>query len=324
MKFEKLYKKVVEIGIQNDLRKKEEIKKILKEEKEAYKKLKDEEAEFFDKDRLFNPFSDTRVLYGDLNTEVKKVIVGIDMEVGEILLTYLLNKDSDQKIDLIIAHHPEGYALARLYDVMKLQADLLANYGITISVAEQLMEKRISEVERRLMPVNHNRAVDVARVLGIPMMCIHTPADNCVTNFLKKTFDKEKPYKLKDLMKTLINIPEYKKLAKLNVPPKIVNGSENNKCGKIFVDMTGGTEGSKDIFEKYVMSGVSTLVCMHISEEHLKNAKKANLNAVIAGHVSSDNLGLNILFDRLEKEEKLEFKGSGLQIQDYDRHCKKQ
>jgi len=264
MKLEKLYKRAVEIGIKNDLRRKEEIKRIIKEEKEEYKKLKDEEAEYYDKDRLFNPFSDTRVLNGDLNTDIKKVIAGIDMEVGEILLTYLLNKDLDQKIDLIISHHPEGFALAKLYDVMKLQADLLANYGITISVAEQLMEKRISEIERRLMPVNHNRAVDTARVLGIPMMCIHTPSDNCVTYYLKKTFEKDKPYKLKDVMKILKNIPEYKKLAKLQVPPKIVNGSEDSKCGKIFVDMTGGTEGS-------------------------------------------DILGLNLLFDELEKEEKLEF-----------------
>ncbi len=309
MKLEKLYKKAVEIGIENDLRGKAEIKTILKEEKEKYKKLKDEEAEYYDKDRLFNPFSDTRVLHGDLNTEVKKLITGIDMEVGEIIFTYLLNKDQDQKIDLIIAHHPEGYALAQLYDVMKLQADLLASYGITISVAEQLLEKRISEIERRLMPVNHNRSVDIARVFGIPMICIHTPADNCVTNYLKKRFEKEKPYKLKDLMKILNNIPEYKKSAKLQVPPKIVSGSEESKCGKIFVDMTGGTGGSKDIFEKYANSGVSTLVGMHMSEEHLENAKKAKLNVVIAGHISSDNLGLNLLFDELEKEEKLEFIG---------------
>jgi putative NIF3 family GTP cyclohydrolase 1 type 2 len=46
---------------------------------------------------------------------------------------------------------------------------------------------------------------------------------------------------------------------------------------------------------------------MHISEEHLEKAKKANLNVVVAGHVSSDNLGLNILFDELEKVEPLEF-----------------
>ena len=307
MKIEQLYKKAVETGIENDLRGKEDIKRILKAEKEKFKELKDEEKESYDRDRLFNPYSDTRVLNGDLNTGVKKAIVGIDMEAGEILLTYLLNKDKSQKIDLIIAHHPEGYALAQLYDVMKLQADLLASYGITISVAEQLMEKRISEIERRLMPVNHNRAVDIARVLRIPMMCIHTPADNCVTNYLKKTFEKKKPYQLKDLMKILKGIPEYKNLEKLQVPSKIVSGSENNKCGKIYVDMTGGTEGSKEIFEKYANSGISTLVCMHLSEEHLENAKKAKLNVVIAGHIASDVLGLNLLFDEIEKEEKLEF-----------------
>ena len=307
MKIEKLYKKAVEIGIENDLRGKEEIKRILKAEKEKFKKLKEDEKESYDEDRLFNPFSDTRILNGDLNTEAKKVIVGIDMGGGEILLTHLLNKEKGQKIDLIISHHPEGYALAQLYDVMKLQADLLAIYGVTISVTEQLMEKRISEVERRLLPVNHNRAVDVARVLGIPMMCIHTPADNCVTNYLKKAFEKKKPYQLKDLMKILKNIPEYKKLEKMQVPPKIVSGSENSKCGKIYVDMTGGTEGSKEIFEKYANSGISTLVCMHLSEENLENSKKAKLNAVIAGHISIDVLGLNLLFDALEKEEKLEF-----------------
>jgi putative NIF3 family GTP cyclohydrolase 1 type 2 len=307
MKLERLYRKAVEIGIANDLRGRNEINKILKEEKDQFKKIEKEEAEYFDKERLSNPFSDTRILNGDSDTEVKKIIIGIDMQVGELLLTYLLNKDTDQKLDLVISHHPEGLALAQLYEVMKLQADLLANYGITISVAEQLMGKRISEIERRLMPVNHTRTVDVARVLGIPMMCIHTPADNCVTSYLKKTFDKENPFRLKNLIQILKNIPEYKNSAKLQVPPKIVSGTENSKCGKIYVDMTGGTEGSKEIFEKYVNSGVSTLVSMHIGEEHLENAKKANLNVVIAGHIASDVLGLNLLFDELEKEEKLEF-----------------
>jgi putative NIF3 family GTP cyclohydrolase 1 type 2 len=307
MKLKNLYKKAIAIGIENDLRGKSEINKILKEEKEKFGAFKEEEKEFYDQDRLFNPYADTRILNGKPDTEVKKVIVGIDMEVGEILLTHQLNQGLDQKIDLVVTHHPAGYALAQLFDVMKLQSDLLAQYGVTISVAEQLMEKRISEVERQLMPVNHTRSVDAARVLGIPMVCLHTPADNCVTNYLTKLFEKKKPYRLKDLMKLLKDIPEYKKSAKLQVPSKIVSGSENNKCGKIIVDMTGGTGGSKEIFEKIAGSGVSTLVGMHLGEEHLKNVKKANLNAVIAGHISSDVVGLNLLFDEIEKEEKLEF-----------------
>ena len=307
MKLDKLYKTAIAVGIAQDLRGKKEINRILKEEKDKYKNLKKEDQEFYDLDRLFNPFADSRILHGKKDTDVKKVIAGIDMEVGELLLAHQLNKDMDKKIDLVVAHHPEGYALAQLHDVMKLQSDLLAQYGVTISIAEQLMEKRISEVERGIMPVNHNRSVDVARILGIPMICLHTPADNCVTNYLTKLFNKEKPYKIKDLHNLLRAIPEFKKSAKLQVPAKTVCGSDNNKCGKIFVDMTGGTGGSQDIFDKLTGSGVSTLVGMHIGEKHLENARKANLNVVIAGHIASDCIGVNLLFDEIEKEEKLEF-----------------
>jgi putative NIF3 family GTP cyclohydrolase 1 type 2 len=45
---------------------------------------------------------------------------------------------------------------------------------------------------------------------------------------------------------------------------------------------------------------------MHLSEEHFKKVKDANLNVVIAGHISSDTLGLNLLLDNIEKEEKFE------------------
>jgi putative NIF3 family GTP cyclohydrolase 1 type 2 len=311
MRLERFYKRAVEVGIANDLRDEEEIRRILDDEQEKFKDLKEDDKRFYDPDRLFNPFADSRVLFGDLNGSVKKVMIGIDIEVGEILLAHLLNKEKDAHVDLILSHHPMGLAAAQLYDVMKLQAKLLAKYGVTISVAEQLMEKRIGEIERRLMPVNHAREVDVARILGIPLMCLHTPADNCVTNCLTKLFEKEKPAKLKDLLKLLKAIPEYERAAKLQVPAKIVSGAESNSCGKIYVDMTGGTEGSKDIFDKIAAGGVSTLVGMHFTEEHLASAKKANLNVIVAGHISSDVLGLNLLLDEIEKEEKLEFVSVG-------------
>jgi len=307
MKLLEFYNAVIETGIETDLRGREQIQMLLAEEKAKFEKLDEKEKEFFDRDRLFNPFSDTRILNGGGEVEVGKVIIGIDMEVGEVLLAYLLNKDLDRKIDLVIAHHPEGHALVRLFDVMKLQTDLMAAHGITLSVAEKLMEKRIGEVERRLMPVNHNRTVDVARLLGLPMICIHTAADNCVTSYLGRLFESEKPARLRDVVRLLKEIPEYRRSAALQLPPRIVSGSDDSRCGKILVDMTGGTEGAKDVFDKYAAGGVSTLVGMHISEDHLENAKKANLNVVIAGHISSDNLGLNLLLDAVEKKGRLEY-----------------
>ncbi len=310
MKLAKFYKKAVEAGMANDLRGADEVRKLLAEENERFKGLKDDDKEFYDHDKLFNPFADSRILFdggrGD-ELNVKKLMVGIDIEVGELLLAHTFNKEENAKIDLVLSHHPMGPAAAQLHDVMKLQARLLAKAGVAISVAEQLMEKRIGEIERRLLPINHTREIDAARLLGLPLMCLHTPADNCVTNHLTKLFEREKPNKLKDLMKLLKAIPEYERAARLQLPGKIVAGSEDNSCGKIFVDMTGGTEGSKDIFDKIAAGGVSTLVGMHFSEDHLTAAKKANLNVVVAGHVSSDVLGLNLLLDRIEKEEKLEF-----------------
>ena len=65
--------------------------------------------------------------------------------------------------------------------------------------------------------------------------------------------------------------------------------------------MTGGTEGAREIFESLTHGGINTIVAMHLSEEHRKEAEKNYLNVVVAGHISSDNLGLNLLLDQISK-----------------------
>jgi putative NIF3 family GTP cyclohydrolase 1 type 2 len=306
MKLGRLYRLIIETGIRNDPRGRKEVGRLLQEQKDQLKGLKGKDPEFFDRDRLFNPYADTRLLNGNPDLELRRALIGVDIETPEILLAYLLNRDFGRKIDLLISHHPEGRALARLYDVMKLQTDQLAHLGITVSVAEQLMDKRINEVERRLMPINHSRAVDAARTLGLPLLCVHTPSDNCVTRYLQGLLNKKKPRQLKDVLQLLKEIPEYQTAWRQQVPPRIVSGSENSRCGKIYVDMTGGTEGSKEVYDKIASGGVSTLLGMHMSEEHLENAKKANVNVVIAGHIASDVLGLNLLLDEVEREGRLD------------------
>ena len=307
MKLETLYRKAVAVGIARDPRGPEEVRRLLDEERARSEKLKDDEREAWDPDRLFNPFADTRLLAGDPATEVRKVAAGIDVDAGEVLLAHALNRDRGEAIDLIISHHPVGVALTGLPEVMRVQADLLASCGVNVSVAEQLLEKRIGEVERRVLPANHGRAVDAARLLGLPLMCVHTPADNCVGARLTALFEKERPARLKDLVGLLKGIPEYRAAVRRNAGPKIVSGSETARCGRVAVEMTGGTEGPKTIYEAYAAAGVSTVVGMHISEEALENAKKAHLNVVLAGHISSDTLGLNLLFDEIETDGPLAF-----------------
>jgi hypothetical protein len=305
MRLRDIYEKAVQAGIAHDLRGRDHVMKDLERKKKDFDGLGPEEKEFFDLESLNNPYSDSRILFGSGDEEIKSALVGIDIDVGEILLADNL-RSRGRNIDLLLSHHPSGSAFANLYSVMQMQSDILNSFGVPINVAEGLMDKRISEVERKLLPANHTRAVDAARLLGIPFMCMHTAADNMVAQHLQGLFDKEKPYLLSDVLAILKTMPEYRDAAINGAGPKIVLGSGKRKAGKIFVDMTGGTEGAKDIFRTLTNSGVSTIVGMHISEEHRKEAEKVHMNVIVAGHISSDNLGLNLLIDEVSRVGEIE------------------
>lgn len=304
MKIKEIYQLAIEMGQEHDHRGVAEIKKMLAKNKKAYNELKENEKKEYDQEKLVNPYSDTRILYGDQEKEINRVLVGVDMEAAEVLLADRLN-EKGKNIDLIIAHHPEGKALAALHEVMHLQEDILAKYGVPINVAEGIMASRISEVKRGLMPLNHNRAVDAARLLGIPFMCIHTPADNLVTDYLQQKFDHEKPDTLDDVVKLLKKEPEYAEAVKYNAGPAIVIGNKKRRAGKVLIDMTGGTGGSENAYSKLSQAGVGTMVVMHIGEKHRKEAEKNHINVIIAGHMASDSVGMNLLLDKLE-EHKIE------------------
>jgi putative NIF3 family GTP cyclohydrolase 1 type 2 len=301
MKLADLYRFVVEFGMRNDPRGADEIAAVLKREKERFAKLSEKEKKYYDRERLENPYGDTRILYGSGETPVKALMVGIDIEAPELVLADVL-RSKGRRVDAVLAHHPEGGAFAALHDVMCVQADVLARHGVPIGVAEAIMEPRIREVSRRVMPANHQRPVDAARLLDIPFMNSHTPSDNCVATHLQRLFDKKRPRTLADVVDLLLEIPEYDHAAHNGGGPVILAGSPSRSAGKVFVDMTGGTEGAVQVFEKLAIAGVSTVVGMHFSEDHFKQAEKQHLNLVVAGHIASDNVGMNIVLDAVEKE----------------------
>ncbi len=300
MKLGDIYRLAVKKGMENDLRGAERLEQLLNAEREKFEKLSQEQKEEFDRDRLFNPFHDTRILFGDENVEVKSVVAGIDIEVEELLLADGL-KSKNTPVDLVIAHHPEGKALANLYRVMHSQEDLYARFGVPVTVAEGVMAGRIGEVRRGLLPRNHNRSVDAARILGIPFMCVHSAADNNVAVFLQRLMDDKKPETLKDIIDILKENPEYREAVKSQSPPMVFAGKEKNRAGKVMISMAGGTSGSEKIFENLARAGVGTVLMMHIPEKNRLEAEKHHVNVVIAGHMASDSLGMNLFLDELEK-----------------------
>ncbi|MDX9702913.1 MAG: NGG1p interacting factor NIF3 [Candidatus Auribacterota bacterium] len=306
MRIKDIFDIAIEFGKQKDPRGKDGVEDELKRLRETYDAMSESAKESFDKSRLSNPYADSGILYGDPEKEVKSLMLGIDIEVGELVLADRLREKRGGNLDLVIAHHPEGRSLTGFYNVMYMQADILYKFGVPINIAEALIEERVKEVEKGIMPLNHHRAVDCARLLDIPMLNLHTPADNCVVDFLQTHLEEKSPRVVRDVIKILEEIPEYKIASENNTPPKVICGSENHRVGKIFVDMTGGTEGSKKNYEKLAVSGVGTIVAMHMTKDHICEAEKYNINAIIAGHISSDNLGLNLLIDKITENEKLE------------------
>ena len=296
-----IYQLAIKMGTSADPRGKAGVAKYLDRQKKAYEELPTSKKEDFDLESLKNPYSDTRVLFGDLSTNVDKVMAGIDVDTGEVVLADRLN-EKGEGIDLLIAHHPAGAALASLHEVMDLQVDLMARYGVPVNVAEGVLSERTGEVKRKFGPMNHYQSVDAARLLSIPFMCIHTVWDNLGWQFMAEIFEKRQFDTVGDVMDVLGKIPEYAQAIKYKAGPTLYHGAEHNRAGRVAVsEFTGGTEGAKEIYERLSQAGIGTIISMHTSEEHRKEVKKHHINLVVAGHMVSDSVGANLFLDELEK-----------------------
>jgi hypothetical protein len=300
VKIEDIYRIAIDTGIKADARDRAEIERVLAQTAASFDKLDEEEKEFFDTEKLANPYSDTRVCVGAPESEVRGLFVGVDMEVGEVLLADRL-RERGEPIDLILAHHPEGPGYANLHEVMYMQADLWAAQGVSIAAGDALIAPRAQEIRRNIMPRNHYRAVDAARLMGLALMSCHTPADNCVNSFVQHLVDDASPATLGDLLKVLRTVPEYADGARKGYGPTLILGEASARPGRMVVDMTGGTEGPTAALDRLSAAGVGTLVGMHFSEEHRTRAEELKLNLVVAGHISSDVLGMNLILDEIEK-----------------------
>ena len=305
MKIKEIHNLAIKMGIDADFRGRKEVRKFLEVKRKKYEKLSGKEKEDFDKEALENPYLDSRILniaegYGQPGArEIKRVLAGIDIMPAEILLAKEIGN-----IDLIISHHPLGKGLTHLSDVMELQCDILNQYGVPINIAEGLMRERIPEVARGINGVNHQRTIDAAKLLGFNLICLHTSCDNLAAKFLKEKLEKKNTStRIGDLVNILKEIPEYKEAGKIGVGPKIFVGDPERRCGKIsLAEITGGTEGSSKLYEKMAQAGIGTIIGMHMREESRKEAMAANINVIIAGHMSSDSIGVNLFLDELEKK----------------------
>ncbi|MFH2105294.1 MAG: NGG1p interacting factor NIF3 [Parcubacteria group bacterium] len=301
MKVKQIFELGLKMGIEADPRGVKGVKEYLAQTKKEHAELKPKDKMYFDKSTLTNPYNDSTIHVDDGKTQVKRVMVGIDIAEGEILLASQLN-ERKKKIDLVIAHHPSGKSLADLHSTMDMLTDVYEGIGMPVHVAEKVNEERMKEVGRGVHPINHYKITDIANLLQINLINTHTFTDNIVQKFLTEYLAKKKPKTIGQLVDCLLEIPEYHEAKKRGAGPNIYAGDPKRRVGKYFVDMTGGTSPSEKIYKELSTYGISTIVGMHLHEDSTKNASKYNINVVIAGHIASDSLGMNLFLDELEKK----------------------
>lgn len=260
--------------------------------------------EFFDKERLSNPYADSGIQNDNGQKNIKKVLVGIDIDPAEVMMArYLSNHNPKNPVDAIICHHPIGKTLADLSEVMPVMIDLMHSHGVPVNVAEGILRERIEQVERGLHADNHYRVVDAAKLLDVNLMNVHTPADNLAAEFVEKEVLKKKPEYVSEVIDALLEIPEYREYAKRSGGPKIFSGSEQNRAGKIAaLEFAGGTSYNSQMYQKLADAGIGTIISMHQSEENRKEAQAAHINVIVAGHLASDSIGMNLFLDELENK----------------------
>ena len=293
-----IYDIFISLGIKFDSRGEEKVRMKLEDLNKKYKLVNLSDHEIFDKESLFNPYSDSRILNTD-GKKINKIMAGIDISGQELLLA------KQNKADLVIAHHPHGVALTGLTEVMPIQNDIFVSYKVPVKKVNSLMKDRILEINNYIPSLNFNRDVDMAKNLKLDFMCVHTPADNLASDFIINLYKKNKN-KLKtvgDLVTLLKTVSEYDVAERMKCGPRNIIGLSKNTLGKVaFVGITGGGSGPKGIYKELSKQGIKTIVSMNMKPDHQKEAKKHKLNVIVAGHMSSDSLGMNLLLDHIEKK----------------------
>ncbi|HNU35988.1 MAG TPA: AAA family ATPase, partial [Methanomassiliicoccales archaeon] len=215
----------VQLAKENDPRTAEEMEDDLRRVEERYRKMDAADKERFDLDSLWNPYPDSRLVYGDAEREVKGVLWGIDISTGEMVLADRL-REKGRTIDSVIGHHPFGLARPAFGEALHLHEYIYAQLGVPINVAEDIMAQRIREVHNLSAPANYDQAVDAARLLDMPLMCLHSVTDNLVDRFLNDLVEKESPKRVGDVVDLLLTLPEHRHAAGNNNPPEVCGGQE--------------------------------------------------------------------------------------------------
>ena len=288
-----LYRFAIEKATELDPRGPEELARHLERVRDEYDGLDEKAKRLFDTERLTNPFGDTRIVGGDPDARVERLICGVNIAGPEVLLADALGRHG-KPVDLVVEHHPSGGgALGSRFDTIWPQVKMLTDVGVPAHRAEKLV-RRGSEGDQRGVDFQVNQ---IAAALGIPLMAIHSPADAFLFAEGHRIVREDQPATVGDLMDICDGWPEARWMVERGKATEVAVGDRRDPLGRVYAVFYGGWNPTPEVFEAICEAGCGTLWVVGTSEELNEIARRRHVSIVVVPHFPADNVGLNLLLD---------------------------
>ena len=229
--------------------------------------------------------------------EMKRILFGIDIDLADVMFA------KERGYDGVIGHHPIGMtAKTHFFEVMNRQKMLMEEIGASPEEAEEALKERRGDLEYAGKGANYDRNVTAYKMFGLPVMNLHIVLDivteHAVRDRIYPLFPEGNNKSLADIIDVLMTFEEYHISP---VKPAVILGEPDDPCGLPIVAFANGTFGGPEVLKTYWKYGRDTAVYMHIPLSDVKKIQEDedHKNLIIAGHMASDSIGINIFIDAL-------------------------
>ncbi|MCJ2531498.1 MAG: hypothetical protein LN413_04195 [Candidatus Thermoplasmatota archaeon] len=232
-------------------------------------------------------------------TNLRRLLVGIDIGVGELLLA------RERGFDGVIAHHPAGgHASVHFHHVLRRHAELMEEAGVPHGEALRAVEELSAPRETAGHAANYDRVPAFARFLRLPFLNIHQPWDEMGRQRMVGALEAcDEDATVEDGVAALHALPEFG-VAETDIVLRL--GEAAHPLGRWAVAHGAGTNGGYPVAKAYFSHGVDTLVYIHILPADVQRLREdpglEGKTLVVTGHIASDSLGITPYIQRLREE----------------------
>jgi hypothetical protein len=231
---------------------------------------------------------------------LKRAVFAVDLDSGELALA------KQSGFDVAIAHHPcGGSTWAGFPTVLERHLPIMTGAGVPEAEARAAVRALQDEQGPRTHLLNWDRLPSVARLLGLPFMNVHAPADEIGRRVMHETIAAGvgPDARVEGAVNALEGLPEF---ATSRHPIIVRMGALDAPLGKWVFVHGAGTNGGYPVASALFRNGVDTVFYIHVDPGHLRRLNEefagAGKNLVVTGHIASDSVGINVVVRRLRAE----------------------